>query len=469
MASFQIEQTPIWVEVLSILKSGKKPVKYSYKGMLHTEKEDLPVLKIISLDIYRDYNNNIGDRIVVEFKMPLGDYSSRLYPFRANLEFSLKKVLLNETSDDVDPDVDIPIEKYKAVFLPNDNPHIATTELEMYDVQTLNNVDIVSVKLDLIDRALEPLRIKTVQGVYRNVTQEQLIRSLMIGESNKIRIEGKPIVDGIHLVEPHNKNIIKHVVLKSGLTIPNIPSYLQETMNGIYTSGIGTYLQKYLNKKLWFVYPLYDTTRFDGKDDKVIFYSVPQERLPGLDRTYNKDGSVLRILVTSTRKYKDNADNDHLNHGVGFRMSDANAFMKKPINLTKDGPKASRTQLNYEVANQERKDGLNYAPVTSKGISANPYTEYSKVVARDIARIDLTWENGNPDMIYPGMPCKYVFLINDTPTELVGVIGGIHSFSSVQKGSIINNTHRNLCAVSILVRKTTFSQAIPATPVIGDF
>lgn len=325
MASYQIEQTPLWLEVKAIVNSGKKPVKYSYKGMLHTEKEDIPILKVINIDIHRDYVNNVGDRIHIEFQMALGDYVSRLYPYRANLEFSIKKILLHETGGARDVEENIKIEKYKAVFMPEENPHVATTELEMIDVGSMNNMDLVIVKLDLLNRSLEPLRIKTVEGVFRNVTQKQVIHSLMMGESNKVKVEGKPAIDGIDLVEPNNTGINNHVVVKSGLRLVDLPSYLQYSMNGVYNAGIGTYLQTYNDKKLWFVYPLFDTTRFDKSTDKVIFYSLPQERMPGLDRTYNKDGSVTKILVTSTRKYKDNADNDSINFGVGFKMSNASS------------------------------------------------------------------------------------------------------------------------------------------------
>lgn len=469
MASYQIEQTPLWLEIKTVINSGKKPVKYTYKGMLHTEKEDNPILRISSIDIQRDYVNNIGDRIVIEFKMALGDYVSRLYPFRANLEFSLKKILLHESGGYRDSESDIYIEKYKAVFLPEENPHVAATGLEMYDTSTLNNVDLVTVKLDLLNRSLEPLRIKMVSGVFRNVTQKQIIHSLMMGESNKVKVEGKPAIDGISIVEPNNTKVNPHVVINSGLRLTNLPSYLQDSMNGVYTAGIGTYLQTFNKQKLWFVYPLFNTTRFDENVDKVIFYSLPAERLAGIDRTYNKDGSVTKILVTASRKYKDNADNDHINYGVGFKMSNASSFMKKPVELTENGPVGSRTKLNYEVANQERKDGLNFTPVADNAISSNPFTEYSKVLARNVARIDLVWENADPDMIYPGMPCKYIFLIKDKPVELKGIIAGIHCYISLQGNSIMDNIHRNTCAVSIITEKSTVSHDIPLTKAAGDF
>ena len=469
MAEYQIETSPIWMDIKSIIHSGKKPVKFSFKGMLHTEKEDIPILKIISIDVVRDYVNNISDHIQIEFKMALGDYAARLYPYRTNIEFSIKKIQLEEVSGGKEKDTDILIERYKAIFLTDQNRNIAASELSMYDTESLNKTDILDVKLQLLNRALEPLRIKTVSGVYRQVTQKQVIHNLLAGESNKVLVDGKPSIDGIDIVEPDNKRQIAHTVIKDGIHIVSIPTYLQQSMNGVYNSGIGTYLQTFNAKKLWFVYPLYNTNRFDEPVDKIIFYAIPEERLPGIDRTYNKDGSVIKVLANSTKKYKDSADTDYMNHGVGFRMPNADSFMKKPVEMSENGPTGMRARLNYEVASSERKDGLNYAPMSANGVSSNPYIDFSKVAARNVARLDLVWENANYDMICPGMPCKYIFLSNNKPIELKGIILFVHAFTSLQGNGITSNTYKTVCQVTIVTEKFVEDPEIPTIKAAGEF
>lgn len=463
-SDFQIEKSPIWPEIKKIIYSGKKDIRYEYRGMVHTEKEDIPVIRIISIDNIRDYVNNIGDHIHIEFKMALGEYAIRLYPYRNNLEFTIKKIPLKEWITRKDEKIPIETVRYKAVFILNQNPIVNVSELEHIDPESLNKVDIIDVKLQLIDRCLEPLRVKTVQGIFRNYKQKDIIHSLLGGESLKVLVDGKPSIDGIDIVEPDNKELIKHYVVPDGMHLIALTSHLQEEMNGIYNSGLGTYYQIYKKMKFWFVYSLYDFKRFDEPVNKAIFYAVTEEKLPGEDRTFRRENDIVHIVVTAARKYQDSAETDYMNYGVGFRTSDARPYMKKPVKITLAGPVGSRVNLNHEAAVEDRKDNLNYMPVTSRklssnkffghrGISSNPFVDYSDINARNTARFDLTWENADPQQLHPGMPCKYIYMDRNKLVELKGVILFVHIFTSVQGNGITNKTYKTMCSITIVTQK----------------
>jgi hypothetical protein len=471
MSKYQIEQSSMWADVRDIFGSGKKGIKHELRGMLHTEKEDVPVLKIMVTDLVRDYHNNIADHLVLQFKMPLGEYISRLYPFRTNLEFSIKTIVLEETGGSQASQSKIQLQRYKAVFLINENPHLAGSDYEQQDTETMNKSAIIDVKLELHHRSLEPLRIKTVSGgSYRKATAKQLIHNLLAGESQKILVDGNPAIDGIDIIDPDNTEPRDHTVFPSGTLITTIPTFLQERMGGVYNSGIGTFLQVYGGKTLWFVYPLYNTTRFDTcKDGKLIIYSLPEDKFPSLDRTYNLDGNILSILATGAKKYKDTADIDYMNKGSGFRMMDASSLMKKPVVATEDGPKAVRTRLNYEVAAETRADGLNYAPMRNTGSSTNPFMQYSLINSRRLAQVDITWDNCDPSLVYPGMPVKYVFLDNGEVVELKGTVIFIHALTVLQGNGINGNVYRTKMAITILVEEKKSSRAIQKKTVEGTF
>jgi len=453
--SYELESSPIWMDVKKIIGSGKKPVKFEYRGQLHTEKQDITVLKIKSLDVVRDYWRKIGDLVEIMFQMPLGDYMNLLYPFRTNLEFSIKRIELTEGSTEKEPNSKVYVERYKAVFLVDKNPVPATADLEQYDNESLNNADIVDVRLQLVDRSLEPLRIKTAFGVFRDVTQKQVIRTVLGGESAKVLVDGKPSIDGINIVEPDNLEEKDHIIFRNGVSVLSVPTYLQEEMGGVYSTGIGTYLQRYKEKRLWFVYPVYDTKRFDKTpDDKLIVYALPQDKYPGLDRTYNKDGAVVMVVATSGRRYQDSADVDFMNKGVGFRMAEARSFMKKPVVLKEgEGAKGVRVKLNHESGTEDREDGLNYAPTVET--SANPFTEYSRVLGMQVAQVDFLWENSNPELLYPGMPVKYVFLDNNKPVELKGTVVFVHTLTALQAQGTNSNVYKNISTVTLLVEQVS--------------
>lgn len=454
MVNYQLEKTALWLDVKPIIESKSKPVKFEYRGQLHTELDDLMVTKVVAIDTVRDYAKNIGDYVHIEFVMSLGDYVSKLYPHRANLEFSIKTITLTEVSNQKDPHTADRIERYKAVFLPQENMVANATDIEHYDPESLNKADIVTVKLQLLDRSLEPLRIKTASGIFRQISQKTLLHSILTGESNKILVDGKPCIDGADVVEPDNQQLAKHVVISDDKLLTDIPTYIQEHMGGVYTSGIGNYLQTYKGKKLWFVYPLFNIKRFDMLVDKLIIYAIPEDRYPELDRTYQQEGSVIKILANTTKRYTDSADSELMNKGSGFRMADANAFMKKPVSL-KDGKLTSqRARLNRELITKERPDGLNFAPPTGK-ISSNPFIEYSRLIARDLGRVDLTWDHANPDLLYPGMPCKYVYLVKGQMMELKGNLMFCHTYASAEGSGIHGRLYRTRCQLSLSVEKAS--------------
>ena len=453
---YQIEKTALWLDINPIITSKSKPVKFTYKGMLHTEVEDIPIMKIVAIDTVRDYMKSIGDYVHIEFIMSLGDYVSKLYPRRANLEFSIKTTTLQEIQVKKDPLIDDTIERYKAVFLPNENKVISASELEQFDQESLNKSDIITVKLQLLDRALEPLRIKTVSGVFRQVTQKTMMHNLLAGESNKVLVDGKPSIDGVDVVEPDNQLLVKNQIIKDGTLLTELPTYMQKHLGGVYSSGIGNYLQTYKSKKLWFVYPLFDPRRFDSLVDKCIIYAVPERRFPELDRTYLQDGSVIKILANGEKQYSDKADTELMNKGSGFRMPNANSFMKKPLDLSNDQVKARRANLNYEMIGRERADGLNYAPMSNQ-ISSNPFNEYSKLIHRDLATITINWDHANPALIYPGMPCKYLYLVKEKVIELKGSIAYCHVYANLEGKGLQSELYRTRCQLVLQVEKTAYT------------
>lgn len=476
MPSYELESSAIWMDVRDIIDSGVKPVRFEYRGQVHTEKQDFTVLKILSIDMVRDYANNIGEHIQVKFKMPLGDYLAKLYPFRTNLEMSIKRIELADGGDKRQAESKIQLRRYKAVFSPEKNPNLTGSQYENYDTESLNNMQMLDITLDLVDRSLEPLRVKMVSaGGWTGLTVKRLIMSVMGGEAAKILIDGKPSADGVDIVDPDNEDVQDSLVVKNGIHVTSFPTFLHETKCGVYSAGIGTFLQYYGNKHLWFVYPLFNTKRFDTtKGNKAVIYAVPEDRFPTLDRSYFVDGQVVKIVATSSRRYNDSADVDFMNQGSGFRMADARAYMAKPIVMTKDGPKADRTRLNTEVVAEDRKDGLNYAPITNGTPSANPFTEYSRVSAMQVAKVDFVWENSDPEQLFPGMPCSYTYLDNNKPITLKGTIVFTHTVTVLQDLGITGNLYRNKTTVTMLVSQVTPEQkfknrALPDQAELGVF
>lgn len=423
--------TSIWTEVKSIVaKAGKRDV-YEYKVTIHTTAEDFGVWDMNTIERTRDYLTKVAESGKIIFRMGLGDYSRKLYPYRNNLELTIKKTPVGDVSGGGTKSTKSSVTRYKAIFNPKNNPQVGGTELENQNTETLNSSDVLDVHLEFVDRCMEPLRIKTTGGAFSGKKILDLLRGVLGAESEKVLVDGKPAVQAIEVVKPDRVELVNNLIVPQGkVKVPNFPTFMQEFGGGVYNRGIGTFFQNFNGKRTLFVYPTYDTERFDEKGIKAIIYGIPQEKLPQLDNSFMVEGELLKIIVTAQRKYTDNAELGLMNGGSGFRMADANAFMKKPIEITKDGPRAARGRLNHEVVVKQRDDGLNYAPFEKIGSSANPYAARSAVLARTMAQVDVVWENADPSLIFPGMPCKYVYLSQGKPVSLKGTILFVHELSA---------------------------------------
>lgn len=420
MAGLTFEESPLWTEAETIFHTAKPLQLYDYSGTVHIGPDggDFELWDLNTKEVVRDYVHHLFETLYVTFKIGAGDYINRLYPYRSNLEFTLKKIPIQNGERQLDDE--IIIERYKAIFDTSKNPPAGMSELEHYNTEDLNISGVVEVMLELVDRGAEVFRIKTFGDAWQNQTVGNQITSVLGSEFSKIEVDGRRPFDGIDIVSPDNQTPIRQMSIPHGSRVVAFPTRLQEEY-GVYNAGLGMFFQRYKERKTWFVYPLYATERFDQITEKVIFYGIPQEKMPQADRTWVDEGGLIKIAITAQRKFADHAEVNLMNEGSGFRMPDANAFMKKPVVLGSQGPEGARTRLNHEVIMKERLDGLNYAPVTFKP-SANPYRARSEVRSRYVGQLDMVWENANPDLIYPGMPCKFLYLNQGKVISIKGVI-----------------------------------------------
>lgn len=413
------QNTPVWLDVRKIVNDSNPSPVYNYTATLHMEKIELEAIDILTIDLIRDYVTKIADTIRIQLRISLGDYIYKLYPNRHNLEITITRSLISDDNLTRAKQSD----RYKAVFIPNRNQHFNLSSLESIDEFSLNNRPPVIVEFQLLDRTLEPLRTKTLSGVFSKVDIETLIRAILAGESAKITVDGKPGIDALDVVEPHNKDIIQQIVFPNQTPVLSVPTYIQENHKGVYNTGIGTYFQKYNDKRTWFIYPLYSLDRFANTKRKLVIYAINGRQFSSVDRTYSLENNVLKIITTGERMYVDDAEVSMMEEGIGFRQVTADEIINTPfIDDQENGPIGDRNKINTEVIFKDRKDGLNYAPMSKRMIANNLFAECSNISVRLGSRLDLTWYNSDPDLIYPGMPCKYFYLTDDKIKEANGVV-----------------------------------------------
>jgi len=424
---------PIYKDIQKILKDPNSPTVLNYKAIVHTEKKDLIVYKVLFVDTIRDYISKIADEIHLVCFIDSKSYFKDIYPYANNLEVTLTIESYSISRYAEEQLLGTYKERFKAVLKPMENTNPINANVANLSDNNLSATNFSTVRFQLVNRNIEPIRIKTTSGVFKNIEPMKFLTDILNTESNKILVEGKVAIDSIDVADTSNKEIQSTIVIPSGTSLIDIPDLVQNDFSGIYSAGLGSYIQQYNNKLTWFVYPLYDHNRFENsKSNKVIFYSSDGSILQGSEISYREEADTLYILLTGKAIYDNDNETGYMDKGVGFRMSHAKAYMRKPMVITKDGVKGEDNRLNFSVANSNREDGLNYTPRSSTNISSNPYVEYSKVAGRSVSQLTLAWSNSAYGKLYPGMPCKYNTVINGETKSLFGTIIHIHDNISLK-------------------------------------
>ncbi len=448
--------SPVYLAVRDIFASEDPPFRNRLKAVLHTSDRDYTVFKILSEEIVKDYSKSMMEDIRLTCSIPLGDYITLVYPNKDNLEMTVTRTPMKARGDSNNGKKNIQQIKYKCLFEPI-NPSFTSSEISNYDQATLNNSQFVTVYFRLMDRNAEPLRVKMTQGVFRGIGPEEMIKAILLSESQQILVDGKPAAEGLDIVKPDKTKAISQVVLSSGTHMCEVPTMIQENYDGVYKYGIGTFFQRYNGVPMWFVYPLFDFDRFDGREERdvAIFYSAPPKFTQGAERTYRVNPGVLEVVVTTDKHQINVSEIKQLNEGVGFRLMDTDAFMKKPAIIDADGePVGARANLNREVNLLERKDGLNYVPVI-KNFATNPYHETSKIASRTHTLLHFGWDNADETLIYPGMPMKFCYMEDNQYRELKGTILGLQAFRIREGNQIENDRFSTKCVISVATELNT--------------
>lgn len=447
-----IQESALYREITTIMSSGSKPVHFAWSALIHANGQDIRAMKLLEVDINRDYEMNYSDDIRVKLAIPAGDYWANIYPYHDNLEVTLIKNPLQEQGDAGDGNSAVQTERYKAVIdgdQQKGSPLIENTGGNNDTRNTLNLKDFEYVSFQLIDRSLYQMRMIEYSNSLRNCTVEQAIRAVLTSESGKIQVDQQRINLGVEMVPASNQTVRDHVVIPQGTALTDVPAWIHQKCGGVYSAGFGYYLQN----NLWYVYPCYDPTRANQTAAALTIINMPKNRFRGIERTYRLDGGNLVVLASGDAKFRDHSNTMQLNRGNGVRFADASQLIDQFATFVKGVPVASRGKVNTEVVTTQRPDGLNNARTSPRAINANPYVEYSDMAARNGSQYAMVWENADPTLITPGMLATILYLDGDRVAQVNGVVLKSHSFVRMQGSGMTSSRHVMDTAISVFVQR----------------
>tara|TARA_B100000929_G_scaffold249264_2_gene208552 strand:- start:473 stop:1855 length:1383 start_codon:yes stop_codon:yes gene_type:complete len=426
-----IEDTPLQIEIQNILmEEGANPVHAKWSCLIMTPEETFQPLRMLSLDIERDYLNKYSDYMVLEVLLPAGAFSHDILPYKQELLVEITREPMGESHEEPD-DSDVVVKQYRAVIHEEKDDIIGASSPQAQTRGAANLSELKQVKFQLFPLALERIRLHEVGGIYRKVIPGDAIRYILTYASNQLDLPDDDAIVGVDIVDWDNKNPHPHIVLPQGTKVQDVAAIIQDDWGGVYNTGIGCYLQD----NLWYVWPEFNTKRFDEEERVLRLINLPPKRYPGIERTWRMDEYQLVVLSTGEVSHKDLSHHNRLNHGNASRYThgdqiwaNPNAFGKNFGEAGKDNKfRIKRNDNNSEYVGSQRPN-YDVAPVSPSRITNNSFSEASRLAKRNGAFVTLTWEHSKPELIFPGMPARLMYLRQDEIEEVDGVVVKTHHY-----------------------------------------
>jgi hypothetical protein len=231
--------------------------------------------------------------------------------------------------------------------------------------------------------------------------------------------------------------------------VVDLAHFIQKECGGIYSTGIGCYLQN----GHWYVYPEFNTDRFETTRETLLVFNIPRHRLPHVERTYRVVGKSLYILSTGEVRHSDDSEVKQLNEGNGVRFTDPGQLIES-FGTTRDNrTRIQRGAINTELKSSDRKTKLNNIQLSPDRFNSNVFYEYSKLSRRKGEFIQVSWQNSQPELIKPGTPARFFTYGPDGLVYRDGVVvAAEHAITAPIQGMKVGK-HSCNSAVTLFIKR----------------
>lgn len=412
MATKKKETNTIDLEtsLAKILTSVNPYLKYSYSIIFHTQQNELPVTQIVSFERMRDYANNIGDYVLLTCRLHLGDYVKVIHPERDYLMCTVSKEYDTKGTTNI-------TEEYKVAIVDDKKIVDSIGSIGQMTRDELNRDGFIEVEFQLYHLAVEALKQVYVDGIYKECNVQNLMGGLFEHWRKQIKLNGKTMEFKISIVEPANKMDYEQIIIPTGLTLINLPDYIQHGAYGVYNGDIGTYYQNHgFYNALW-IYPIYTAERFDKDSSrrKLVIYKANNSRFDVVENTYSVKDTNIEIIAGTNTVITESAANNIIDKGDSILTPTNAMLLNREMEVTDEEIKYDKKEYFTGTNLIGRADKLKksiFVPSTP-----NLYKTRSDLARQTMTFIQIPWNFSNDDFMYPGMPVEFV-----SETSLWGIV-----------------------------------------------
>ena len=421
-----LENSTLMNSVREVTTSTDPIPLYSYTCRVRLpDGTELAPLRMVSWDIARDYLKSYADDTYITLVFGIGTYHKYIFGNKEDLTIIVVREVVGEHIEAYNEPINI--REFKAVLCETKDASASGSAI-MDNVEVADTANISLVRFQLIDRVTEWVRSVSVGGSFRQTSPGEVLESIITTKLGDIPREILEDQGSINIVAPDNTEKRAHVVVPHATPLNELADWLQEKCGGIYSTGLGFYLQE----GSWYVWPALNTHRFESEPQGLTIVNVPEDKMPSIERTWLQKQNQLTILSTGKTDITDNSDKLKLDQGIGIRFNDAKSLFSDFVTTVDNVTKAARGRNVTELTIEEAVDGIKHVARGIKRVSSNLFSELSVTASRQGTVVTATWENSDTNILYPGMPVRFLYEVENQIMIKHGVLIGAQHFISME-------------------------------------
>lgn len=452
-----LEVGGIYQDMLNISKETKEAESWKYVVEVIVDGVAKPVLNLnkyrVEMQPVKEGQYRFRDIKILVVTVTKTMYRKFMYPNKEKLKVKITRQ--KKASHILEDIVENQEFVYRALLADNEDMDLLNKGVPEEYVQDEENLQSTEVVLQLIDPIALEIEHATTGGVWRNNTMQEILRDAMsydLGESkptNQLTAKSFDRIRGVDVVLPSNQKVYRQLIIPVGTRIVDVPNYLQQEEGGVYTTGVGAYLQD----GLWYIYPMLDFNRVREDKRRLVIVSLPENEVPQLEKSYIQDGKTTIIATTGVLDIDDNTESSFINDGVGITYVPASAIMSKMIDVTDTDTKSRYNETVKNIAIEKRDDDYNPSTFANNTITNNPFKELEKKASSLGRVITLVWKISNHSLLYPGMPVNIIYVKDGMPTNINGILISHITEISTRKQVITENDYFSNTQLEVFIPK----------------
>lgn len=433
-------------EILALIQEIPQNVSYTYLVDIVIDGDIYTPESLVEINQERNFVVHYSQNTTLRLRMNQQLYNSIVYPNRDRLELVVKRMQIGEVDDKTTANAVVSSQRYVATLQSIEDPNMQGY-VSVDDDKVLNDY-VFSIREKVVDM----LRATQIGGAFSATPNLDIARALLTVESKKLKVDKSEAIIGVTV---HPTDIQKHpkqIVMSHDVKLLDIVDYLQMFQGGIYNQGSG--LHYHGPSRSWFIYPLYNTTRYQSSKFPVDIIMVRPNQMTGVERTYRiKDGRLF-IAATSGMRQSDPQEIAFLNLGNGVRYLKATETFSHPVDVEANRATTRVNDITAQVKIKDRRDKVQVAPFSNDVVTDNIANQLSLMAGRSGQVLHIPWENADPDLILPGQPCRVLVPGPKGNIEMFGTVLGVQSHIRLNQPGMTGVRYKTDSALLIFASAT---------------